>query len=81
MSFQIEIVSPNGLLFEGLCYMTVIPGYEGEIGVMDSHETFITSLKAGEIRVFDEQQNLLKSLNLESGFAQMQNHKLIVLIN
>ncbi len=81
MSFQLEIASPQGLLFSGECNLVVIPAYDGEIGVMDLHEAFIANLKEGEIKIFDDQQNLLKSFSLESGFAEMQNHKLIVLVN
>jgi F-type H+-transporting ATPase subunit epsilon len=81
MSLYLEIASPQGMIFQGECHLVVIPASEGEIGVMASHEAFIASLKAGEINLFDEQQNLLKSFSLESGFADMQDHKLIVLVN
>jgi F-type H+-transporting ATPase subunit epsilon len=81
MSLYLEIASPQGMIFQGECHLVVIPASEGEIGVMASHEAFIASLKAGEINLFDEQQNLLKSFSLESGFAEMQDHKLIVLVN
>ena len=81
MSLYLEIASPQGMIFQGECHLVVIPASEGEIGVMASHEAFIASLKAGEINLFDEQQNLLKSFSLESGFAEMQDRKLIVLVN
>jgi F-type H+-transporting ATPase subunit epsilon len=81
MSLYLEIASPQGMIFQGECHLAVIPATEGEIGVMASHEAFIASLKTGEINLFDDQQNLLKSFSLESGFAEMQDRKLIVLVN
>lgn len=81
MNLHLEITSPQGMIFEGECHLAVIPATEGEIGVMASHEAFIASLKEGEVKIFDDQQNLLKSFNLESGFAEMQDHRLIILVN
>lgn len=81
MNLNVEIASPEGLLFKGLCHLAVIPAVSGEIGVMDIHESFITNLKDGEIKIVDDQQNLIKAFNIESGFAEMQNSKLIILIN
>ncbi len=81
MNLEIEIVSPEGLIFPGQCYLAVIPAVAGAIGVMVDHESFLSSLKEGEIKIFDQQQNILKSFSLMSGFAEMQDHKLIILVN
>ncbi|MFM7620394.1 MAG: F0F1 ATP synthase subunit epsilon [Alphaproteobacteria bacterium] len=81
MNLHVEIASSQGMLFQGNCHLAVIPALSGEIGVMDNHESFLASLKEGEIKIFDHQNNLIKSLPLESGFAEMQNSKLIILIN
>lgn len=81
MNLNVEIASPEGMLFKGLCHLAVIPAVSGEIGVMNIHESFITNLKAGDVKILDDNNNIIKSFPLESGFAEMQNSKLIILIN
>lgn len=81
MSLHLEIASPEGMLYNDQCYLVVIPANQGEIGVMDNHESFIASLIEGEVKILDQQQNLVKSFSLNSGFAQMLEHKLVILID
>ena len=81
MNLHIEVACPEGMLFQGNCYLAVVPASSGEIGVMDNHESFLANLKEGEIKIFDNQNNLLKAIPVKSGFAEMQNSKLIILAN
>ncbi len=79
---NLEITSPTGIIFKGDCHMAVVPSINGEIGVMQGHESVISKLKEGKISVFDEQENLVKSFDVVSGFAEMQgSDKLLVLID
>lgn len=79
-SLNLEIISPAGVLFKGACHMAVVPSVEGEMGVMHGHEAVIVNLKAGQISVFDDKQNVVKSFDVKSGFAEQSAEKLLVLI-
>lgn len=81
MNLHIEVACPEGILFRGDCHLAVVPASSGEIGVMDNHESFLANLKEGEIKIFDNQNNLIKAIAVMSGFAEMQNSKLIILVN
>ena len=77
---NLEIISPAGVLFKGHCHMATIPSVEGEMGVMAGHEAVIVNLKAGQVLVYDEKQNLVKSFDVVSGFAEQSAEKLLVLV-
>jgi len=78
---QVEIISPDGYLFDGDCYLVSIPSVEGDIGVMSNHESVLARLRDGTIAIFDNQQNILKEFPVSSGFAQIFDNKLLVLID
>ena len=79
---SLEIISPTGIIFKGDCHMAVIPSVSGEIGVMYGHEAVVVSLKEGQIVAYDDKQNPIKTLDVKSGFAEMQSlEKLLVLVD
>jgi len=78
---NLEIISPNGVVFKGNCHLATIPSVEGEMGVMSGHEAVVVSLKAGEVVIYDEKQNALKKFEVVSGFAEIrQSGELVVLV-
>ncbi|MBM3590074.1 MAG: hypothetical protein FJX30_01685 [Alphaproteobacteria bacterium] len=80
--FKVEITSIEGVLFGGLCQMVVLPSISGDIGVMRGHESIISNLRVGEIQIFDNLNNVIKSIAISGGFAEMQSEdKLLVLVN
>jgi F-type H+-transporting ATPase subunit epsilon len=81
-SLNVEIISPQGSVFLGLCHMVVVPSVEGEIGVMHGHESFVSVLHHGMVKVFDETQSLIKEFPVESGFAETSpGDRLLILID
>ncbi len=79
---KLEIISPSGVLFKGECHLVVVPSVSGDLGVMRGHEIVIAALREGEVSIFDEKHNLLKSLPIASGFAKMQDEEnLLVLVD
>jgi F-type H+-transporting ATPase subunit epsilon len=82
MNLNLEIISPTGILFKGECFMATVPSVEGEMGVMYEHEAVIASLAAGQVKIFDANQNVIKTFDVKSGFAEVQNPgKLLVLLD
>jgi F-type H+-transporting ATPase subunit epsilon len=50
-TFELSLVTPEGAAFEGEAEMVIVPGADGEIGVLARHAPLVAMLKAGEIRV------------------------------
>jgi F-type H+-transporting ATPase subunit epsilon len=81
-NLQVEITSITGSIFSGSCYMAVLPTISGEVGVMQNHESIISSLTDGEIKIFSSDNNLINSFKITGGFAEIENNsKLLVLID
>ncbi len=78
---KVEITSLKGELFNGSCHLAVVPSKLGDIGFMADHEVVVTALKEGQVTLYDEKQNVVKSFEVKSGFAEMKVEKLLVLID
>jgi F-type H+-transporting ATPase subunit epsilon len=81
-NLQVEIISITGSLFSGKCQMVVLPTLSGEVGIMQNHESIISLLTEGEIKIYFSENNLENSFKITGGFAEIENHnKLLVLID
>ena len=49
MSFEIEIISQNGLEFNGDVDSVTLPGKDGYITVLQNHASLVTTLKSGKL--------------------------------
>ena len=50
-TLQVEIVTPDGRCYAGEVAMVVLPGVDGELGVLPRHQPLVTLLAIGETRV------------------------------
>jgi len=51
MPLKLEIVTPEARIFSDEVDTVVLPGYEGEMGVLPAHANLVTTLKPGELRI------------------------------
>ena len=51
MALQLTVVTPEGQAFAGEVDQVVLPGTEGDFGVLEQHERFLTSLRAGAVEI------------------------------
>ncbi len=47
----LEVVTPEGCIYNADVGMVTLPGVEGEFGVLPGHEPFVVLLEIGEMRV------------------------------
>ena len=47
-----ELVTPDRLVMSDDVYMVVVPGTEGESGIMAGHAPYMTTLRNGDIAVY-----------------------------
>ena len=81
-NLKLEIISREGIIFNGDCHMAVIPSTLGDIGFMHGHEAIVALLREGEITVFDDKQNVVKQISVTGGYAKMDGaERLSVLVN
>ena len=77
MSLELEIVTPEGKVYEATVDSVVLPTTSGEVGILPGHIPLLTEVRAGEISVIrnDEDDHLAVS----SGFAQCVGDKVSIL--
>ncbi len=72
-----ELVSPERLLLSAQVDMVVVPGTEGEFGVLAGHAPLVSTLRPGVISVHDEKT--IQRIFVRGGFAEVTAAGLTVL--
>ena len=75
-TFHFDLVSPEELVFSGEVEHVVVPGTEGEFGVLAGHAPLVAMLKPGILRILGA--NELRIL-VVGGFAEVSPEGLTVL--
>jgi F-type H+-transporting ATPase subunit epsilon len=77
---QFELVSPEKLLLSEAVAMVVVPGGEGNFGVLPGHSLLISTVRPGVIDVYaDEQTRISQSIFVSGGFAEVTPERCTVL--
>ena len=74
-----ELVSPERLLEATEADMVVVPGSEGDFGVLPGHIPIISTLRAGVIEVYDG-STVRQRIMVTGGFAEVSNDRLTILV-
>jgi len=77
--FELVIVTPHGEAFRGRVDGVVLPGSEGEFGVLESHERFLSPLRLGEIEIRTGSQTQYAAI--AAGFARVEGQSVSVLVD
>jgi F-type H+-transporting ATPase subunit epsilon len=75
---QFELVSPERLLVSQAVEMVVVPGAEGDIGVLPGHAPLISNVRPGIIAVF-ENNKVAQRIFVAGGFAEVTPERCTVL--
>ena len=78
-TISFDLVSPENLIFNDEVGMIIVPGKDGDFGVLPGHSKVMSSLRPGRVMVYGEGKNLLKSVFVSGGFAEVNPEKCIVL--
>ena len=77
MPIQLDIVTPERLAYSDEVDAVVLPGSEGEMGVLPHHAPLISTLGAGELRLRKAGQE--ESFAIVGGFVQVLPDKVVVM--
>ena len=78
-TISFDLVSPEQLVFSDKVGMIIIPGKEGDIGVLPGHSKLLSSLRSGRVMIYGEGKQLLKSFFVSAGFVEINPEKCILL--
>jgi len=77
MSIQVEIVTRDRALFGGEADIVLLPGVDGQMGVMEGHEPLLSTLDIGEIVLRNGDQT--EYIAVSGGVVEVRPDKVTVL--
>ncbi len=75
---EVVVVTPAGEAFRGDVESVVLPGSEGDFGVLEHHERFLAPLRIGEVELrLPSGETVFGAIS--GGFADVSGHHVVVL--
>jgi len=79
MALHFELVTPEKLLRSQDVHMVVVPGTDGDFGVLEGHAPFMSTVRDGEIQLFASAGAAPEIIPVQGGFAEVNEKGLTVL--
>lgn len=79
MPLHFELVTPEKLVRSDDVYMVVVPGTEGEEGVLEGHAPYMTTMKDGALKIYKTEGAAPEEIAVRGGFAEVSASGLTVL--
>jgi F-type H+-transporting ATPase subunit epsilon len=79
MPLHFELVTPERLVRSEDVHMVVVPGSEGEFGVLEGHAPFMSTIRNGELAIYRTGGGEPERIAIEGGFAEVNDRGLTVL--
>ncbi len=77
MPLLLEIVTPEKLAYSDTVDAVVLPGSEGELGVLPHHAPLVSTLGVGELRIRKGAET--ETFAIAGGFLQVRPDKVVVM--
>lgn len=77
---KLEIVTPDGVIFDNDVKQVTLPGAEGEFGVLPKHATLVSMLTTGVI-IIETAQNKEIAVAINSGYVKVDEAKTICIVD
>ena len=78
MSLTVELITPEGPVFEGSAQAVQVPGREGSFEVLQDHAALLSMLGQGRVRITDE-QGTQSFYQIDGGVVEVLNNQVMVL--
>lgn len=76
--FDIKVVTPDGVAYQGRTISVVAPGTLGYLGILKNHAPLVTSLEKGALKAKDL-TGAQRAFKIEGGFLEVLNNRVLVL--
>ena len=80
-TFDISLVTPDGPVFEGEAEMLIVPGADGEIGVLARHAPLVAMLNAGSTRIHIRRDTEVREFATGPGFFKVEQDRALALVD
>ena len=79
MALHFELVTPARLVRSEEVHMVVVPGTEGEFGVLEGHAPFMSTVRDGTLKIYRTDGAQPEEIQVQGGFAEVGENGLTVL--
>jgi F-type H+-transporting ATPase subunit epsilon len=76
---QFELVTPEKLVLSTAVEMVVVPGSEGNFGVLPGHSPLISTIRPGMIDIYETRPNISERIFVVGGIAEVTPERCTVL--
>jgi F-type H+-transporting ATPase subunit epsilon len=76
---QFELVTPERLVLSAEVEMVVVPGTEGNFGVLPGHSPLISTIRPGMIEIYETRPTISERIFVVSGIAEVTPERCTVL--
>ena len=77
---KLEIITPNGVIFDDEVKQVTLPGSEGEFGVLPKHATLVSLLDTGVI-VIEKADGSEVAVAINSGYVKVDEEKTTCIVD
>jgi F-type H+-transporting ATPase subunit epsilon len=79
VALHFELVTPERLVRSEDVYMVVVPGTEGDFGVLEGHAPVMSTVRDGALEIYRAQNAQPETIAIRGGFAEVSTRGLTVL--
>jgi F-type H+-transporting ATPase subunit epsilon len=79
MPLRFELVTPERLVRSDEVHMVVVPGTEGDFGVLEGHAPLMSTIRNGDLLIHRSAGGEPERIAIEGGFAEVNERGLTVL--
>jgi F-type H+-transporting ATPase subunit epsilon len=74
-----ELVTPEKQIASREVHMVVVPGEEGDFGVLVGHAPMMSTIRDGELSIYADANSAPEKLSIRGGFAEVNDKGLTIL--
>ena len=78
MSFNLEIISPQQIIFNDEIDLCILPGVEGDFGILKNHMPFLTTLRIGIAYIY-KNKKIIETFLVNGGIVEVSKNKCTLL--
>lgn len=79
MPLHFELVTPEKLVRSEEVHMVVVPGAEGDFGVLEGHAPVMSTIRDGALAIYRTEKGEPETIAIQGGFAEVSADGLTVL--
>jgi F-type H+-transporting ATPase subunit epsilon len=79
VKFPVEVLTPEGVVFDGEIEMLSTVTTVGSIGILANHEPVLATLEPTELRLYRSENDIVR-FNQSEGYLQFSRNRALVLV-